>query len=175
MCKNLDGENLANFWSVVNFAKFLQHQSFPPYGSSQPLAIFWPTFTIWLSKSKFTRPNLLYISNGEKSLIVYNNVPAFKGSPTNFKFQVLTPQSAQYIRIFSKVNKMTVILVKGPKVTSIYLCTVIYHIWGYFHASIFSRIQIECPRLNFHEPMHFYQYSYNISTTFHEFSFTDPK
>ena len=31
MCKNLDGENLMNFWSVVNFAKFLQHQSFPPY------------------------------------------------------------------------------------------------------------------------------------------------
>ena len=32
MCKNLDGENLVNFWSVVNFAKFLWHLSFPLYG-----------------------------------------------------------------------------------------------------------------------------------------------
>ena len=31
MCKNLDGENLANFWSVVNFVKFQQRQSFAPY------------------------------------------------------------------------------------------------------------------------------------------------
>ena len=33
MCKSLDGENLVNFRSVVNFAKiFSQHQSFLPYG-----------------------------------------------------------------------------------------------------------------------------------------------
>ena len=32
MGKNLDGENLANFLSIINFAKFSQHQSFPPYG-----------------------------------------------------------------------------------------------------------------------------------------------
>ena len=31
MCKNLDGENLANFCSVINFAKFL---SFSPYGTT---------------------------------------------------------------------------------------------------------------------------------------------
>ena len=33
MCKNLDGENLANFWLVVNFAKFQGRQSFPLYSS----------------------------------------------------------------------------------------------------------------------------------------------
>ena len=32
MCKNLNGGNLANFWSLINFAKFQQCQSFPPYG-----------------------------------------------------------------------------------------------------------------------------------------------
>ena len=32
MCKSLDGENLANFWLVVNFAKFKWCQSFPSYG-----------------------------------------------------------------------------------------------------------------------------------------------
>ena len=26
MCKNLDGENLVNFWSIVNFVKFLWHK-----------------------------------------------------------------------------------------------------------------------------------------------------
>ena len=26
MCKNLDGENLVNFWSVINFAKFLWYK-----------------------------------------------------------------------------------------------------------------------------------------------------
>ena len=31
MCKNLDGENLVDFWSIINFAKFKQRQSFPPY------------------------------------------------------------------------------------------------------------------------------------------------
>ena len=35
MCKNLDGENLANFWSIVNFAKFLQCQTFPPYSNDK--------------------------------------------------------------------------------------------------------------------------------------------
>ena len=60
----------------------------------------------------------------------------------------------------------------------------IYRIEGYFHASIFSRIlqKLNFRVLNFHEPMHFYQKfqyryqcSYNVSTTFHEFNFTDPK
>ena len=32
MCKNLDVENMVNFWSVVNFAKFKRRQSFSPYG-----------------------------------------------------------------------------------------------------------------------------------------------
>ena len=32
MGKNLDGENLANFLSVINFTKFLHYQSFPPFG-----------------------------------------------------------------------------------------------------------------------------------------------
>ena len=32
MRKNLDGENLANFWLIVNFVKFKRCQSFPPYG-----------------------------------------------------------------------------------------------------------------------------------------------
>ena len=32
MCKNLNGENLANFLAVINFAKFSWHQSIPSYG-----------------------------------------------------------------------------------------------------------------------------------------------
>ena len=35
MCKNLYGETLAHFQSVVNFAKFQRHKSFPPYGMLQ--------------------------------------------------------------------------------------------------------------------------------------------
>ena len=34
MCKNLDGENLVNFWLFINFTKILQCQIFPPYSIS---------------------------------------------------------------------------------------------------------------------------------------------
>ena len=59
-----------------------------PWGSgkqsSWPLAIFQPTFTIWLNKSNLL--GQIYCTFPmEKPLIVYWNAPAFKECPTNFK------------------------------------------------------------------------------------------
>ena len=49
-------------------------------------------------------------------------------------------------------------------------------------SQILQKLNVHINCLKFHESMHFnqkfqysYQYSYNISTTFHEFNFMDPK
>ena len=55
MCKNLDGENLANFWSVVQFHQILVVLSFPSYGTGH---------------HKFTNPQL-FIDAGSANIIPY--------------------------------------------------------------------------------------------------------
>ena len=81
---------LINGWPTSPSITYNVYNINRAWNSSQPLANFWPFFTIWLSKFNVLGQIYCTFLTG-KPLIVYSNAPAFKEWPTNFKllFQAL--------------------------------------------------------------------------------------
>ena len=71
-------------YNVLQILPHITDYYYRAWNSSRPLTIFRPIFPIWPSKSNFLG-HMYCTFPMEKPLIVYNNVPAFKEWPINFK------------------------------------------------------------------------------------------